>query len=119
MLVSKDLPLRVKAAAVGLAAQEYRAELARTSGWTGMAELEVDSLDALYADGVLDLPEARELPCHTGLVLLSPSGSALGRVQPDKQVRLYVVGEHDARPLPEPRQHGEQVPGTRCSPTSP
>ncbi len=95
VLVSKDLPLRVKAAAVGLAAQEYRAELARTSGWTGMAELEVDSLDALYADGVLDLPEARELPCHTGLVLLSPRGSALGRVQPDKSVRL-VRGDREA-----------------------
>ncbi len=40
-LVSKDLSLRVKAAAVGLSAEEYRAELAVDSGWTGMAELEV------------------------------------------------------------------------------
>ena len=39
VLVSKDLPLRVKAGAIGLAAQEYRAELAVSSGWTGMAEL--------------------------------------------------------------------------------
>ena len=38
-LVSKDLPLRVKAAAVGLTAEEYRAELAVDSGWTGMAEI--------------------------------------------------------------------------------
>ncbi|MFZ5852146.1 MAG: PIN domain-containing protein, partial [Actinomycetota bacterium] len=42
-LVSKDLPLRVKASAVGLAAEEYRAELAVESGWTGMAELDVTS----------------------------------------------------------------------------
>src|SRR5580658_2770341 len=39
VLVSKDLPLRVKAASVGLAAQEYRAELPVDSGWTGMTEL--------------------------------------------------------------------------------
>ena len=38
-VVSKDLPLRIKAASVGLDAQEYRAELAIDSGWTGMAEL--------------------------------------------------------------------------------
>jgi PhoH-like ATPase len=37
VLVSKDVPLRVKAAAVGLEAQEYRAELPVDSGWTGMA----------------------------------------------------------------------------------
>src|SRR5690606_41435281 len=42
VLVSKDLPMRVKASAVGLAAEEYRAELAVVeSGWTGMRELEV------------------------------------------------------------------------------
>ena len=95
VLVSKDLPLRVKAAAIGLAADEYRAELAVSSGWTGMAELEVDSLDGLYDDGVLDLAEAYDLPTHTGLVLLSPRGSALGRVQPDKRVRL-VRGDREA-----------------------
>ena len=85
VLVSKDLPLRVKAAAIGLPAQEYRAELAVDAGWTGMAELEVAAadLDALYELGSLDLPEAAELPCHTGLVLLSPRGSGLGRVAPD------------------------------------
>jgi len=96
-LVSKDLPLRVKAAAVGLAAEEYRAELAPESGWTGMAELEVggELVDALYEDGAVDIDDARELPCHTGLVLLSERGSALGRVGPDKRVRL-VRGDRDA-----------------------
>src|SRR5690606_34817373 len=64
-IVSKDLPMRVKASAVGLVAEEYRAELALESGWTGMQELDVDSvdLDALYEDGVIDLDEARDLPC--------------------------------------------------------
>ncbi|MCW2790032.1 MAG: ribonuclease, partial [Aeromicrobium sp.] len=96
-IVSKDLPMRVKASAVGLVAEEYRAELAQESGWTGMRELEIDSLDldALYDSGTLDLPEARELPCHTGLVLVSDKGSGLGRVNADKQVQL-VRGDRDA-----------------------
>ncbi|MEX2291293.1 MAG: PhoH family protein [Mycobacteriales bacterium] len=97
VLVSKDLPLRVKAASIGLTAQEYRAELAVSSGWTGMAELELagSDLDLLYADGRLELEAARELPTHTGLVLLSERGSGLGRVAPDKSVRL-VRGDRDA-----------------------
>jgi len=96
-LVSKDLPMRVKASSVGLVAEEYRAELAAESGWTGMAELEVGGrdVDALYDDGAVDLDDARELPCHTGLVLLSDRGSALGRVGPDKRVRL-VRGDREA-----------------------
>ncbi len=96
-LVSKDLPMRVKASASGLEAEEYRAELAVESGWTGMTELEVaaSDLDLLYAEDRIDLPEAAELPCHTGLVLLSDRGSALARVTADKRVRL-VRGDRDA-----------------------
>ena len=100
ILVSKDLPLRVKAAAVGLTAQEYRAELPPDSGWTGMAELDVTAaeIDALYEAGHVDLAAARDLPCHTGVVLMSGvtgAGSALGRVQPDKSVKL-VRGDREA-----------------------
>ncbi|UYM06263.1 PhoH family protein [Solicola gregarius] len=96
-LVSKDLPMRVKASSVGIAAEEYRAELAIESGWTGMDELDVtsDDVSALYDEGTADIPDARELPCHTGLVLLSDNGSALGRVTPDKRVRL-VRGDREA-----------------------
>lgn len=95
-VVSKDLPMRVKASAVGLQAEEYRAELAVDSGWTGMAELDVsdEQMASLYEHERLDLEQARELPCHTGLVLLSSRGSALGRVGADKQVRL-VRGDRD------------------------
>ncbi|HON74405.1 MAG TPA: PhoH family protein [Dermatophilaceae bacterium] len=96
-VVSKDLPLRVKASAVGLPAEEYRAELAVESGWTGMAELDVTvaELDALYDEGRVEHLQAAELPCHTGLVLHSPRGSGLGRVGVDKQIRL-VRGDRDA-----------------------
>lgn len=96
VLVSKDLPLRVKAASIGVEAAEYLAEQV-DSGWTGMAELEISEteLDALYANESVNLLPAAELPCHTGLVLLSGRGSALGRVRHDKSVRL-VRGDREA-----------------------
>ncbi len=97
VLVSKDLPLRVKAASIGLAAQEYRGGLPADSGWMGMSELAVPRADieTLYSTGVLDCEEARDLPCHTGLVLVSEGCSALGRVRPDKAVQL-VRGDREA-----------------------
>lgn len=97
VLVSKDIPLRVKAGAVGLPADEYHAHDVVPSGWTGMAELEVsrEVVDTLFTHGVVDLDEARDLPCHTGVRLLGGSSSALGRVTPDKQV-LLVRGEREA-----------------------
>ena len=96
-LVSKDLPMRVKASAVGLNAEEYRAELAAESGWTGMAELEVgsDQIDALYEQGFADIEAARELPCHTGVVLIGGKASALARVTPAKDLKL-VKADRDA-----------------------
>jgi PhoH-like ATPase len=96
-VVSKDLPMRVKASACGLDAEEYRAEFAVDSGWTGMAELNVtvEEMDELYDSGHLDSDQVLELPCHTGLILMSPRGGGLGRVGPDKSVRL-VRGDRDA-----------------------
>jgi PhoH-like ATPase len=104
-LVSKDMPLRVKAASVGLTADEYRHGQATDPTWTGMAELDLteEQVAALYGGETLDVTElpagdagrASGLPCHTGLVLHSPRGSALGRVLPDKTVRL-VRGDREA-----------------------
>jgi PhoH-like ATPase len=98
-LVSKDLPMRIKASAVGLRAEEYHGERTGDSdpGYSGMAELEVPAavLDELYDDGWSDIESARDLPCHTGLVLLSERGTALGRVGADKHVHL-VRGDRDA-----------------------
>ncbi|MDA3022083.1 MAG: PhoH family protein [Actinomycetota bacterium] len=97
VLVSKDLPMRVKASAVGLAAEEYRAELVVETGFTGMAEIDVAAvdIDQLYDETIIDLDAARDLACHTGLVLISDRGSALGRVTADKRVRL-VRGDREA-----------------------
>nr|WP_202026550.1 PhoH family protein [Rhodococcus sp. MS16] len=97
VLVSKDIPLRVKAGAVGLPADEYHAHDVVPSGWTGMTECDVAStdIDELFSEGFLDLEEGRDLPCHTGVRLLGGSSSALGRVTPDKRIQL-VRGEREA-----------------------
>ncbi|MFE0752011.1 PhoH family protein [Gordonia sp. NPDC058843] len=96
-LVSKDTPLRVKAGAVGLAADEYHAQDVVVSGWSGMTELDVETatINTLFAEGVVDIDDARELPCHTGIRLLSATSSALGRVNADKRVQL-VRGDREA-----------------------
>ncbi|HEY2984455.1 MAG TPA: PhoH family protein [Jatrophihabitantaceae bacterium] len=102
-LVTKDMPLRVKAAAVGVDADEYDTQPVVESGWTGTAELDVSAatIDALYEGdrvplaGRDELVRAAELPCHTGLVLHSERGSALARITSDKQLRL-VRGDREA-----------------------
>jgi PhoH-like ATPase len=95
-LVTKDMPLRVKAASVALEAEEYRAQDVVSSGWTGMSDLDVtpDEVDTLFKEGVADLDDARDLPANTGLRLLAGTQSALGRVTADKQVKL-VRGDRD------------------------
>ena len=101
-LVTKDMPLRVKAAAVGVDADEYDTQPVVESGWTGMAELDVSAatIDALYEGdrvplaGREELVGTAELPCHTGLVLHSERGSALARITSDKQLRL-VRGDRE------------------------
>ena len=89
-LVSKDLPLRVKAASVGLGAEEYKHELARDSGWTGMVEIEMSAsaIDQLYDEGQVSTAAICDLPCHTGVVARGGGSTALGRVHPDKTMRL-------------------------------
>ena len=97
VLVTKDLPLRVKASSVGVEAQEYLAELVSNSGWTGIEELEVSSslIDDLYSSDYADHEAAHQLPVHTGVVLHSGKGSALARVTADKQLKL-VRGDRQA-----------------------
>ncbi len=97
VLVTKDLPLRVKASSVGVEAQEYLAELVSNSGWTGIEELNVGSsvIDDLYASEFADHESAHQLPVHTGVVLHSEKGSALARVTIDKRLKL-VRGDRQA-----------------------
>ncbi len=102
VVVSKDLPMRVKAASMGLDAQEYRAQQAVEVGWSGMAEADLDEaeLATLWGEDRLTIAALanpapfQDLPVHTGLVLHSTRGSALGRVTADKQIQL-VRGDRD------------------------
>lgn len=91
-VVSKDLPMRLKASAMGLDADEYRNEWVTDSGWTGIAEIEAteQQLSELYDGEHLDLDEATELPTNTGLIISSGRGSALGRVKIDATSHKYV-----------------------------
>ncbi|GAB3607303.1 PhoH family protein [Conyzicola nivalis] len=95
-VVSKDLPLRVKAASIGLAAEEYRAELAVDSGFTGQADITLSSeqMNQLYDNEQLDSRTVQEMPVNTGLVIHSDRGSALGRVTARGKMRL-VRGDRD------------------------
>ena len=95
-IVSKDLPMRVKAASLGLHAEEYLAEQAVDSGWTGIADLNVsgDDISDLYESEVASSDDVRGLPVNTGLVIHSERGSALGRVTGDGAYKL-VRGDRD------------------------
>jgi len=96
-LVSKDMPMRVKAAAVGLASDEFRFGQAIDPTWSGLAELDITDAEmaALYAREPVTLDGACDLPVHTGLILHAGRGSALGRVHQDKTVQL-VNSDRDA-----------------------
>nr|WP_308493959.1 PhoH family protein [Microbacterium protaetiae] len=96
-VVSKDLPMRVKAASLGISAEEYLAEQAVDSGWTGIAELAVsgDEMSDLYESEIGVAEDVKGLPVNTGLVIHSERGSALGRVTADGEYRL-VRGDREA-----------------------
>ncbi len=106
VLVTKDVPLRVKAGAIGLAADEYHAQDVVLTGYSGMATIPTDSavIDALFREGEAELPagaetdtgvEVVDLPVHCGVKLTTASQSALGRVTSDGSVRL-VRGDQQA-----------------------
>jgi PhoH-like ATPase len=95
-VVSKDLPMRVKAASVGLAAEEYRAELAPESGWTGIAEIAMgaEEMAELYDAETMKSKTVKDMPVNTSLVISSERGSALGRVTSPGVISV-VRGDRD------------------------
>lgn len=95
-VVSKDLPMRVKAASIGLAADEYRAELAPDSGYTGIAEVTIsaEEMATLYDTEMISSSTVAEIPVNTSLVMSSDRGSALGRVTSPGKISL-VRGDRD------------------------
>ena len=97
VLVTKDLPLRVKASSVGVEAEEYRAELVMNSGWTGMVEATVPGkvIDELYAHDRTHYEFSENYPVNTGVVLHSEKGSALARITNSGELQL-VRGDRTA-----------------------
>lgn len=82
VLVSKDLPMRILAATIGLQAQEFLNEqVVVDKPYTGLETLDVtdEELDVLYSDRKIPVPT--DILTNTGLILQAPNGgSALARV---------------------------------------
>ena len=105
VLVTKDVPLRVKAGAVGLPADEYHAQDVVLTGYTGMADAAVpgEVIDEFYRDGEVVIDDVRtregtpvaELPVHCGVKLWAGQQAALGRVAADGSVQV-VRGDANA-----------------------
>lgn len=106
-VVSKDLPMRIKAKVLGLGSEEYRNEMIVVDqAYSGIVEVEVttEALNNLYASKDASLPvtladlgiDTETAPANTGLSLISPSGTALAIVNPDKSVRLFTT---DTKPF--------------------
>ncbi len=96
VLVSKDLPLRLKAAVIGLGAEEYRHEMVDPDTWPGMVELDVETevVDRLYHDRAVALPDGMAPLTNSGIVLRSAAGSALARQRGDGLAHLVDGDRH-------------------------
>ncbi len=90
VLVTQDLPLRLRAGVVGVAAEEFVHQMDADLEWRGIVELDApgEVIDRLYKHAVVELESASELPVNTGLILEGAGQSALARVQADGKVRL-------------------------------
>ena len=98
VLVTKDVPLRVKAGAVGLPADEYHAQDVVLTGYSGMATVHVpgEIMSNLYSDGEVLVDGAvteegtpvENLPVHCGVTVVASQQSALGRITVDGAIEL-------------------------------
>jgi PhoH-like ATPase len=81
-VVSKDLPLRLKASVAGLNAIESVPMNRDDEFWSGVVEIESDkqTIDSLYKNYRAELGAAASLPINTGVVLRHGSQSCLARV---------------------------------------
>lgn len=85
-LLTKDLPLRLRASVVGVEADDILEE--KPEAALDLATIEVDSqtIEDGYAYGFVKLDE--ELATNSGVILRSGSASALGRVLYDKNIQI-------------------------------
>ncbi len=92
VLVTQDLPLRLRAGVLGVAAEEYQHQVKADLEWRGIAELQVaaSDVDHLYEDGPVDLEAAKDLPVNCGLIVEGAGQSALARIMPDGKIRKVM-----------------------------
>lgn len=90
VLLTKDLPLRLKASIAGIGADDFDYESSVDADWGGMMTVKVDSevIDQIYHDGKIWIDETEVAPIHTGVNLRSGTQTALGRIARDGFVRL-------------------------------
>ncbi len=92
VLVTQDLPLRLRAGVVGVPAEEFVHQVDADLEWRGIAEVSVsgDVVDQLYENSVVELPETKDFPANTGLIVEGSGQSALARVRADGKARLVT-----------------------------
>jgi len=89
-LLTKDLPLRLKASIAGVEASDYNFDTIDVD-WSGVVEIDVtDSIvDELYETETMFISGTIDQPVNTCFIITSSSGhSALGRLKADGHVHL-------------------------------
>lgn len=106
VLMTNDLPLRLKAAVTGLQAEEYDADAVRPRT-ESVQEIQVDweVVDALYDDGEIDAGDLGEFPTNTMFILRGGTSSVLCRKGPDNMLRKIYTAEPCGLKAKSARQH--------------
>lgn len=98
-LLSKDLPLRLKASVAGVVAEDYFSDRA-VDYYTGYAEIDVTEteLNDLYDEDSIPVDDkTSSLPENTCLIVKSPYGSGLARKRGNDLVRVHDKTVFDVR----------------------
>lgn len=79
-LLTKDLPLRIKASIIGLLAEDF-VDNNFSDSWSGIEKINVDSeiIQELFSEG--SVPYEINFPNNSGIITLSGSSSALAKYQ--------------------------------------
>ncbi len=99
IVISRDVSMRVKANSLGMKAEDYKKEKAKTerkSAYTGVSVLHFDEyeLDQFYSEGYIDVGDLDLLP-NEFVVLKGGQKSALGVVKHDKITQLVYTKKKD------------------------
>lgn len=84
-IVTKDLPLRLKASLVGLDADAYKREMV-SALWDGYTSVEIRSLDDFSRGSPVTVGAGFSPPVNSGVVMRSGTQSLLGRMHSDGRV---------------------------------